>query len=295
MRRDKSRKVIDEPSRTGMKNESAIFEGHDIRRSYDETTEIWWFSVVDIIQVLTQQPNYQTARKYWNKLKERLDKEGGQSVTNCHRLKMPAADGKNYMTEVATAETLLRLVQSVPSPKAEPIKLWLAKVGYERMQEMTDPARSLDRARETWRKLGRGDKWIEQRMTGQETRNKLTDYWAGHDIKKGDEYAILTNVIHQEWADLSVSAHKELKGLHTQNLRDHMSEAELIFTALAELSTRQVAESVEATGMTKNKEAAKTGGRIAKRARLDLEEKTGRKVVSSHSYLPPPRAVKKIK
>jgi len=147
-------------------------------------------------------------------------------VTNCHQLKMPAADGKNYMTDVATAETLLRLVQSVPSPKAEPIKLWLAKVGYERMQEMTDPARSLDRARETWRKLGRGDKWIEQRMTGQETRNKLTDYWAGHDIKKGDEYAILTNVIHQEWAELSVSAHKELKGLSSQNLRDHMSEAE---------------------------------------------------------------------
>jgi len=278
-----------------MKKESAIFEGHDIRRSYDETTEMWWFSVVDIIQVLTQQPGYQAARKYWKVLKGRLAKEGSQLVTNCYQLKFPAADGKMRLTDAATAETLLRLVQSVPSPKAEPIKLWLAKVGYERMQEMADPARSLDRARETWRKQGRGDKWIEQRMTGQETRNKLTDYWAGHDIKKGDEYAVLTNIIHQEWAELSVSAHKELKGLRTQNLRDHMSEAELIFTALAELSTRQVAESVEATGMTKNKEAAKTGGRIAKRARLDLEEKTGRKVVSGESYLPPPRAVKKIR
>lgn len=277
-----------------MKDTPAIFEGHDIRRSYDETTETWWFSVVDIIQVLTQQPNYKAAQNYWKVLKHRLGKEGSQLVTNCNQLKMAAADGKKYMTEVATAETLLRLVQSVPSPKAEPIKLWLAKVGYERMQEMTDPARSLDRARETWRKQGRGDKWIEQRMTGQETRNKLTDYWAGHGVKKGDEYAVLTNIIHQEWAELSVQAHKELKGLRTQNLRDHMSEAELIFTALAELSTRQIAESVEATGMAKNEEAAKTGGRIAKGARLELEKKTGRKVVSGENYLPPSKAVKRI-
>ena len=276
-------------------NELAVFDGHNIRRRYDETTETWWFSVVDVIQVLTQQAHFQTARKYWNKLKERLLKEGSQSVTDCHRLKMTAADGKDYLTDVATAETLLRLVQSVPSPKAEPIKLWLAKVGYERMQEMTDPSRSLDRAREIWRKQGRSGKWIEQRMTGQETRNKLTDYWAGHDIKKGDEYAILTNIIHQEWAEVSVKAHKKLKGLQTQNLRDHMSEAELIFTALAELSTRHVAESVEATGMTENEAAAKTGGRIAKRARVDLEEKTGRKVITSESFLAPSKAVKKLK
>ena len=170
----------------------AFFETQAIRRVYDEETETWWFSVVDIIQVLTQQPDYQTARKYWNKLKERLGKEGSESVTNCHRLKLPAADGKNYLTDVATAETLLRLVQSVPSPKAEPIKLWLAKVGYERMQEMADPALSLDRARETWQKHGRSEKWIRQRMTGQETRNKLTDYWTNHEIKKGEEFAILT-------------------------------------------------------------------------------------------------------
>jgi hypothetical protein len=166
----------------------AIFETHEIRRVYDEETETWWFSVVDIIQVLTQQPDYQTARKYWNKLKERLGKEGSQLVTSCHQLKMFAADGKQRPTDVATAETLLRLVQSVPSPKAEPIKLWLAKVGYERMQEMADPALSLDRARDTWQQHGRSEKWIQQRMTGQETRNKLTDYWANHEIRKGEEH-----------------------------------------------------------------------------------------------------------
>ncbi|MGL4399210.1 MAG: BRO-N domain-containing protein [Luteolibacter sp.] len=278
-----------------MNKHLAVFEGHEIRRVYDEKTETWWFSVVDIVQVLTQQPDFQTARKYWNKLKERLDKEGSQLVTDCHQLKMTATDGKQRPTDVATAETLLRLVQSVPSPKAEPIKLWLAKVGYERMQELSDPSRSLDRARETWQKQGRSKQWIEQRMTGQETRNKLTDYWAGHDIKKGDEYAILTNIIHQEWAEVSVKDHKNLKGLKSQNLRDHMSEAELIFTALAELSTRQIAESVDATGMKENKVAAKTGGSIAKKARVELEEKTGRKIVSQENYLPPPGTAKKLK
>jgi hypothetical protein len=269
-----------------MKIIPAIFEDREIRRLYDEKTETWFFSVVDIVQILTQQPDFQTARKYWNKLKERLRKEGSQSVTNCHRLKLPASDGKSYLTDVANAETLLRLVQSVPSPKAEPIKLWLAKVGYERMQEMSDPALSLERARATWQKHGRSDKWIQQRMTGQETRNKLTDYWADHDVKKGEEYAILTNLIHQEWSGVSVKSHKELKGLETQNLRDHMSEAELIFTALAELSTRQIAETNDATGMAENKSAAKTGGKIAKGARLELEAKTGKRVVTSENYLP---------
>ena len=148
-----------------MEKEFAVFEGQEIRRIYDETTETWWFSVVDIIQVLTQQPDFKMARKYWNKLKERLVKEGSQLVTNCHQLKMSADDGKNYLTDVATAETLLRLVQSVPSPKAEPIKLWLAKVGYERMQEIADPARSLARARETWQKQGRSAKWIDRKST----------------------------------------------------------------------------------------------------------------------------------
>jgi len=217
--------------KTIVKKDLAIFEGHGIRRLYDEKTETWWFSVVDIIQVLTQQPNYQASRKYWKVLKGRLAKEGSQQVTNCYQLKMAADDGKQRLTDAANAETLLRLVQSVPSPKAEPIKLWLAKVRYERMQEMADPARALERARATWQKHGRSDKWIQQRMTGQETCNKLTDYWATHDIKKGDEYAILTNLIHQEWNGVSVNAHKDLKGLKTQNLRDHTSEAELIFTA----------------------------------------------------------------
>jgi hypothetical protein len=265
------------------------FEDHAIRRVYDETSETWWFSVVDIVQVLTQQPDYQAARKYWNKLKERLGKEGNESVTNCHRLKLTAADGKNYLTDVATAQTLLRLVQSVPSPKAEPIKLWLAKVGYERMQELADPALALDRARATWQKHGRSEKWINQRMMGQETRAKLTDYWASHEIKAGQEFAILTNLIHEEWTGLGVKEHKQLKGLKTQNLRDHMSEAELIFTALAELSTRQIAETTQAVGLPANKVAAKSGGTIAKRARLELESQTGKKVVSGENYLPPPR------
>lgn len=274
-----------------MKTDSTLFESHSIRRIYDEELGIWWFSVVDIVQVLTQQPDYQTARKYWNKLKERLKKEGSQLVTDCHQLKMVAEDGKQRATDVANAETLLRLVQSIPSPKAEPIKLWLAKVGYERMQEMADPAKSLDRARETWQKHGRSEKWIQQRMTGQETRNKLTDYWAEHDIKKGEEFAILTNIIHQEWSDVSIRDHKQLKGLQDQNLRDHMSEAELIFTALAELSTRQIAESVDATGLPENKKAAKAGGNIAKKARVELEQKTGRKVITQDNYLPQAKRV----
>jgi hypothetical protein len=272
----------------------AVFEGFKIRRVYDEASETWFFSVVDVIAALIQQPDYQAARKYWNKLKERLKKEGSQSVTNCHQLKLPAADGKSYITDVANPETLLRLIQSVPSPKAEPIKLWLAKVGYERIQDMSDPARSLDRARDYWRQHGRSEKWIQQRMMGQETRNKLTDYWKDHAIKGEDEYAILTNIIHQEWADVSVKQHKALKGLKTQNLRDHMSEAELIFTALAELSTRQIAESAQATGMPENAEAGRKGGGIARKARRELEQKTGRSVVTGENFLPPTAGTRRI-
>ena len=268
-----------------MKADMTLFEDYNIRRVYDEDAEIWWFSVVDIVQVLTQQADYQAARNYWKVLKNRLAKEGSQLVTGCNQLKMTASDGKQRITDVATAETLLRLVQSIPSPKAEPIKLWLAKVGYERMQELADPALSLNRARETWQKHGRSEKWIQQRMMGQETRNKLTDYWSNHDIKKGSEFAILTNIIHQEWAEVSVKEHKELKGLKSQNLRDHMSEAELIFTALAELSTRKIAETKNATGMDENKVAAKSGGKIAKDARVALEDQTGGKVVNSGNHL----------
>ena len=270
-----------------MKNTLAVFENFKIRRIYDDKSETWFFSVVDIIQALIQQPNYQAARNYWKVLKNRLNKEGSETVTKCNRLKMVAEDGKMRFTDVADPETLLRLIQSVPSPKAEPIKLWLAKVGYERLQDMSDPARSLDRAREYWQQHGRSEKWIQQRMMGQETRNKLTDYWQDHEITKEEEYAILTNIIHQEWTGVSVKKHKELKGLKNQNLRDHMSEAELIFTALAELSTRQIAESVNATGMDENKEAGEKGGGIARKARRELEAKTGRKVVTGESFLPP--------
>lgn len=275
-----------------MKDDLAIFEEYKIRRHYDEETETWVFSVIDIIQALTQQSNHQLARNYWKVLKNRLKKEGSQTVTKCNRLKMIAEDGKSRLTDVANAETLLRLIQSVPSPKAEPIKLWLAKVGYERMQEMADPARSLDRARETWQKHGYSEKWIQQRMMGQETRNKLTDYWRTHGIQKSDEFAVLTNIIHQEWAGIGIKEHKKAKGLSSQNLRDHMSEAELIFTALAELSTRQIAETIQATGMKENKVASKRGGGIAKKARMELENKTGKKVVTTENYL---SSVKKIK
>jgi hypothetical protein len=266
-----------------------FFEQHEIRRVYDETTGTWWFSIVDIIQILIQQPDYQAARNYWKVLKNRLAKEGSQLVTNCNQLKFAAEDGRQRLTDVATAETLLRLVQSVPSPNAEPIKLWLAKVGHERMQEMGDPALAVDRARELWQQHGRSEKWIQQRMTGQETRNKLTDYWSEHEIQEGEEYAILTNLIHAEWTGLSVKGHKELKGLNTQNLRDHMTEAELLFTALAELTTRQIAERMNATGLPENAVAAKSGGGFARKARQDMETLTGQPVVSHDNALPAPR------
>ncbi|MFH1012507.1 MAG: BRO family protein [Candidatus Peregrinibacteria bacterium] len=277
-----------------MNNDLTIFEDYNIRRHYDEKAEKWFFSVVDIVAALTQQHEHRRAQSYWTTLKNRLKEEGSEVVTKCDQLKMKAADGKTYLTDVADTETLLRLIQSVPSPKAEPIKLWLAKVGYERMQEIADPERSLNRARENWKKHGRDDKWIQQRMLGQETRNKLTDYWYTHDIKKGEEFAILTNIIHSEWSDISVKEHKQLKGLKTQNLRDHMSEAELIFTALAELSTRQIAETDEATGMGPNQIAAKTGGRIAKKTRLELEQKTGKKIVSGGNYLRTGKSAKEL-
>ncbi|KKT31153.1 MAG: hypothetical protein UX04_C0006G0041 [Microgenomates group bacterium GW2011_GWF2_45_18] len=223
-----------------------IFENFKIRRTYDEKTETWFFSVVDIIQALEVSSD---ARNYWKVLKSNLRNEGSQVVTKINQLKMTASDGKSYKTDAASTEILLRLIQSVPSKKAEPIKLWLAKVGYERMQEMSDPEKALNRSREYWQKQGRSEKWIQQRMMGQETRNKLTDYWSTHGVEKNREFAILTNIIHQEWSELSVQGRKELKGLKTQNLRDHMSEAELIFAALAELSTRQIAEHAQTSGL----------------------------------------------
>jgi prophage antirepressor-like protein len=203
---------------------ATLFEQHQIRRLYDDATETWWFSVIDIVQVLIEQPDYKAAQNYWKVLKNRLVKEGSQLVTNCNQLKMEAADGKKYLTTVATAETLLRLVQSVPSPKAEPIKLWLAKVGFERIGNGRKHS-----ARRNWHWNRPSEKWIRLRMClippsagmGQETRNKLTDYWKDHDIKEGEEFAILTNIIHQEWSGVTVKDHKTIKGLKTQNLRDH--------------------------------------------------------------------------
>jgi len=272
----------------------AIFETYKIRRHYNEETEVWYFSVIDIVAALTEQTDFQLARNYWKVLKNRLAKEGSEVVINCNRLKMQAEDGKMRETDVASVETVLRLIQSVPSKKAEPIKLWLAKVGYERMQEMSNPEIALNRSREYWQKQGRSGKWIQQRMTGQETRNKLTDYWNENEVEKGNEFAILTNIIHEEWSDLSVKSHKKLKGLKTQNLRDHMSEEELLFTALAELSTRKIAETEKAKGLETNKIPAKKGGRIAKDAKMALEEKIGKSVVTGENFLPKAKTKKEI-
>ena len=270
-------------------NELYYNQTNKISNVYDEKKNTWYFSIVDVIEILINK-DYQTARNYWKVLKNRLLKEGAeQPVTNCNRLKMLAKDGKMRLTDAADAQTMLRIVQSIPSPKAEPIKQWLAKVGYERIKETSDPALSLQRARENWQKMGRSEKWIQQRMMGQEIRNKLTDYWKEHEVTKEAEYAILTNMIHQEWAGLSVREHKKIKGLKSQNLRDHMSDAELVFTALAELSTRQIAESTQAIGLEENKKASIKGGRIAKNARLELEEKTGQKIITNSNFLPPPK------
>ncbi len=195
-------------------NSLAVFEDYKIRRIYDEESETWYFSVVDVVGALTDSVN---PRDYWFKMKIRVKSEDGLELsTICRQLKMQAPDGKMRTTDAANAERLLRIIQSIPSPKAEPFKQWLAKVGYERLQDMNDPALSLDRAREYWQQHGRSEKWIQQRMMGQETRNKLTDYWKDHEIREEDEYAILTNIIHQEWADVSVKKHKEMKGLKTQ-------------------------------------------------------------------------------
>lgn len=268
-----------------------LFESKKVRTHWDEKKEAWYFSVIDVIEILT---GSSIPKRYWSDLKKKLTNEGSQLYENIVQLKFKAADSKMYATDCLDTPNLLRLIQSIPSPKAEPFKQWLAKVGYERMQEIQDPEMGLDRARENWQKLGRSEKWIQQRMTGQETRNKLTDYWKESGVQKSDEFALLTNIIHQEWTGLTVKKHKDLKGLKTQNLRDHMSEAELIFTALAELSTRQIAEIENAKGVKQNAIAGKKGGKIAKDARLALEQKTGKKVVTKENFLPPPKSNKKI-
>jgi hypothetical protein len=274
-----------------MKNDLAIFEDHKIRRIYDKKSDTWFFSVVDVVGALTDSTN---PRRYWSDLKKQIAEQEGFSelYEKIVQLKLKAPDGKMRETDCANTESLFRIIQSIPSPKAEPFKLWLAKVGYERIQEIADPERSLNRARDNWRNQGRSDEWIQRRMSGQETRNKLTDYWKDHDIKEGQEYATLTNIIHQECFGSSINKHQKLKGLEKKhNLRDHMTEAELLFTALAELSTRQIAESMNAKGLTENKKASKAGGGIAKTARLELEDKTGQKVISNKNYLKSPKKI----
>jgi len=254
-----------------------LFENVPVRRLWNNEEEKWYFSVVDVIGVLTESSN---ARDYWYKMKIRLENEdGSQLSTICRQLKFESSDGKHYTTDAADVETLLRLIQSIPSPKAEPFKLWLAKVGYERMQETIDPELAVSRARKNWQRRGNSEKWISERLLGIQTRNKLTDYWSEHGIERPDEYAKLTNIIHEEWSGLSVKAHKDIKGIEVENLRDHMSEAELIFTALAELSTKEIAEVEKAEGYNENKTAAKKGGKISGDARKQLEKQTGRKVV----------------
>jgi DNA-damage-inducible protein D len=272
-----------------------IFENFKIRRHFDQKKEVWYFSVIDIVAALTNQKEYKKAKSYWTTLKNRLKVEGSQLVTSCDQLKLIATDGKKYNTDVADVETIFRLVQSVPSKKAEPIKLWLAKVGGERINEIANPEESLNRARNSWEKMGRSKKWVQQRMMGQETRNKLTDYWKDHGVEEGQEFAILTNIIHSEWTGLSVKEHKKLKSLKAQNLRDHMSDAELIFTALAELSTRQIAKKVKADGYEENKGVAHKGGNIAKNAKKQLESETGEKVVGSGNFLKPRQKLKFVK
>ncbi len=269
-----------------------LFENKQIRTNWDETQEKWYFSVIDVIEVLTDSVN---PRDYWFKMKVRVKSEDGIELsTICRQLKLKATDGKMRITDVADTQALLRIIQSIPSPKAEPFKQWLAKVGYERIQEMNDPEISLNRTRENWKKHGRSEKWIQLRMSGQETRNKLTDYWKSSGIKENSDFAFLTNIIHQEWAEITVKQHKKLKGLKTENLRDHMNEAELIFTALAELSTRQIAEVEMAKTINENANSGKNGGRIAKNARKELEAKTGKSVVTGENFLPPSKSKKRL-
>lgn len=269
-------------------NSLAVFENKSIRRHYDEKVEKWYFSVVDVVEILTDSVN---PTDYLKKLRKRDSEFGSYIGTNCPQIEMLTTTGKKRKTLSGTVQDILRIIQSIPSPKAEPFKLWLAKVGYERLQDMSDPSLSLDRAREYWKDAGRSEKWIQQRMMGQETRNKLTDYWKSSGVEKSDDFAMLTNIIHREWSGLSVKEHKNVKGLKTQNLRDHMSEAELIFTALAELSTRQIAEVENAKGVKENAKASKTGGAIAKGARLELEDKTGKNIVTGENFLPPKKLV----
>lgn len=262
------------------KNSIKLFGSDKIRAVWDDEQEKWYFSVVDVVAVLTESKVFQTARKYWNKLKQRLREEGFEPVTNCHQLKMPAADGKMRLTDVADTEQLLRIIQSVPSPKAEPFKMWLAKVGTARLDQMQDPELSIQQAMIDYKRLGYSDNWINQRLKSIEIRKDLTDQWKLHNVEEGVQYATLTDIIYQSWAGRTSKEYKQLKGLKKENLRDNMTNEELVLNMLAELSATSITKAKNPQTLDENKTCAKEGGDVARVAREQLESKTGRSVVS---------------
>lgn len=262
------------------KNSIKLFGGDKIRAVWNDEQEKWYFSVVDVVAVLTESKDFQTARKYWNKLKQRLKEEGFEPVTNCHQLKMPAADGKMRLTDVADTEQLLRIIQSVPSPKAEPFKTWLAKVGAERLDQMQDPELSIQQAMVDYKRLGYSDNWINQRLKSIEIRKDLTDQWKLHNVEEGVQYATLTDIIYQSWAGRTSKEYKQLKGLKKENLCDNMTNEELVLNMLAELSATSITKAKNPQTLDENKTCAKEGGDVARVAREQLESKTGRSVVS---------------
>jgi BRO family, N-terminal domain len=261
-------------------NNLKLFEEKKVRSSWNEDTEKWYFSIVDIVEVLTESPNPQV---YWRVLKKRLLAEGNETVTNCNGLKMLAIDGKMRLTDVADTEQIFRLIQSIPSPKAEPFKLWLAKVASERLDEMQDPELSIDRALEYYLQLGYSENWINQRLKSIEIRKELTDEWKKRGLKEGSQFAILTDIITKTWSDKTTKEYKILKGLKKENLRDNMTNTELILNMLAEASTKDISQAVNPKSFDESKEVAKQGGNVAKVAMKELEAKTGKKVVTSIS------------
>jgi hypothetical protein len=260
-----------------------LFESKQIRTHWDADQEKWYFSVVDVVAVLTDQESPRSASTYWAVLKKRLNKEGAELLTNCKQLKMTAADGKMRLTDAADTEQLLRIVQTIPSPKAEPFKQWLAKVGSERLDEMADPERAFDRGVATYKQKGYSDSWINQRVKSIQVRKGLTDEWERVGVKNGQEYAILTDELTKAWADHSVKEYKQLKGLKKENLRDNMSDIELIFNMLAEASTKEISETEDPKGFHESKQVASRGGTIAGDARKALEKQTKRKVITSNN------------
>lgn len=259
------------------KHHIAIFKGKKIRRLWDGKEEKWYFSVIDVVTVLTDSSN---PRKYWNKLAERLRKEGSESVTKCHQLKMQATDGKYYHTDAADTQVMFRIIQSIPSPNAEPFKLWLARVGYERLEETADPELAINRALKTYLQKGYSKEWINQRLKSIEIRKALTDEWETRGVKEGLEFAILTDEISQAWAGLTTKQYKNLKGLRKENLRDNMTNLELVLNMLAETATTEISQKRQPTNFPENKKVARVGGTVAGHARKEIESKTGKKVIT---------------